>query len=248
MTKNQLLRFSFRIRFVFLHPIRVLQSRIFRNGDFSKIKLEEIEKYSRNPRIIVEAGAADGVDTFNFTKHWPTAMVYAIEPTNGQYLFLSKKFSQNGNVNLFNLALSDTNGLGRINLGSARGTLGGLGSSSLLSPYRHSDFFPEIAFTESQNIEMKTLEQFCVDSEISFIDLLWLDVQGKELSILAKSQRYFEENVGCLHIEISRFPFYNEMPTEFEIRRFLEKCEFYCAVDRVGAISGNALYVNKRFL
>ena len=84
-------------------------------------------------------------------------------------------------------------------------------------------------------------------NKIDLVDLLWLDLQGKEVDVLAGSASALQEKVRFLHLEISRIKFYDHMPTLVTVRRFLKANGFRCLIDRVGAISGNALYSNKKF-
>ena len=74
--------------------------------------------------------------------------------------------------------------------------------------------------------------------------MLWLDIQGMELDVMKASQDTMQKSVKFLHLEISRVKFYEEMPSERDIRNFLLAIGFKCVIDRVGAISGNALYAN----
>ena len=132
-------------------------------------------------------------------------------------------------------------------IGAADGQFGGMGSSSMLEPMKHQIYFPSITFNRKQHITIKTLETFMVENQIELVDLLWLDIQGKELDVLKASKRALIEKIKLLHIEISRVALYKGMPKESEIRKFLKDIGFVCEVDRVGAISGNALYLNTRF-
>ena len=233
-----------RLVFLILHPLRSYKYLRSSSKDYSKISLTELQSYLDSPKIIIEAGAADGIDTLIFSSNFPSATVFAIEPVKEQYEHLMLKSKQASNIQLFNLALSDKNGAGSIFVGNDVGALGGMGSSSLLKPYLHEEFFPEIKFEIQQSITTITLEKFIEDAQIDEIDLLWLDIQGAELAVLNASKEVLMRKVKFLHLEISRVKLYEDMPNERAIRRFLKDAGFKCMIDRVGAISGNALYSN----
>jgi FkbM family methyltransferase len=233
-----------RLLFLILHPIRSYKYLRSSSKDYSKISLTELQSYLDSPKTIIEAGAADGIDTFIFASNFPSATVFAIEPVKQQYEHLLLKSKQASNIQLFNFALSDKNGEGSIFVGNGVGALGGMGSSSLLKPYRHEEFFPEIKFEFEQSITTLTLEKFISDAQIDEVDLLWLDIQGAELAVLNASQEILMRKVKFLHLEISRVKLYEDMPNERAIRKFLRDAGFKCVIDRVGAISGNALYSN----
>ena len=240
--KRNLLRFLFLI----LHPIRSFKHLISKGEDYSKISLSELRTYLDNTKTIIEAGAADGVDTLAFSSNFPAATIFAIEPIKEQYEHLIIKTKNHKNIQVFNLALSDRNEEKQMYVGSDTGTLGGMGSSSLLKPFRHIEYFPEIQFKTKQAIQALTLEKFITEMKIDKVDLLWLDIQGAELAVLSASVDALMHKVKLLHLEISRIKLYENMPKVRLIRKFLKHAGFICVVDRVGAISGNALYLNTK--
>ena len=237
----------YRIKFLFNYPKLSLLHLISRNPDFSKITIDELKKYLINPRVIVEAGAADGVETLMFANNFSNCTIFAIEPIKMQFDFLQNKFTNTKNVQIYHFALSDRNELTSIFVGSANKGLDGMGSSSLFKPDLHKKYFPNIVFDNIQEIKGITLENFILNNKIDFIDLLWLDIQGAELKVMQASEAIMRDKVKSLHIEISRVKFYEGTPSEKDIRTFLVGIGFKCAIDRVGAISGNALYVNEKF-
>jgi FkbM family methyltransferase len=247
MISSKLAITAYRIRFLALHPMKGF-SHIFSNRkDYSRIDISEIDQYLNDPKVIVEAGAADGIDTDVFSRSYPYAKVYGIEPVIEQYEYLKRKFVNVKNVDISHFALAEKNGIGTINIGKNAELLSGMGSSSLMEPTKHVKYFPEISFVKKQEIQLITLEDFAKSFGISFVDLLWLDLQGKELDVLDGSSEFLRENVLLLHLELSRVEFYNGMPTIRDVRKFLKRSGFVLLIDRVGAISGNSLYINGRF-
>lgn len=234
----------FRLKFGFQHPIRSITHLSARKKDYSKITIVELRKYLGNSKVIVEAGASDGVDTLMFAQNFPSVTVFAAEPIKKQYDFLTNKFKNINNINLSQIALSGKIELVNIFVGKTTGELGGMGSSSILKPSLHKKYFPEITFDETQLTQAITLEKFFLDNHIKTADLLWLDIQGMELDVMQASKDTMREKVKFLHLEISRVKFYEGMPSERDIRNFLQIIGFKCVIDRVGAISGNALYAN----
>ncbi len=242
---NEIKRLILRVKFFLRYPAKSLKYFFSNEKDYSKISFSLISKYIQDARLIVEAGAADGVDTMRFSLEYPNSRVVALEPVNEQFTYLKKKFADFKNVEVYNLALSNHSGITQMYLGKSDGHLGGLGSSSLLPPDLHRSYFPQIEFSEIQQVKTVTLEELLMTE--SQVDLLWLDIQGKELEVLSCSKETFRLKVKVIHLEISRVSLYVGMPSEKEIRQFLEGAGFKCVEDRVGAIAGNALYINLRF-
>lgn len=241
----KLRRALYRFLFFFKNPFKCIHFVLSKQVDYSRIPSIYFEKYLVDAKLIVEAGAADGVDTMRFACDYPNSRVLAVEPVIEQFLYLQKRFTPFKNVTILNLALSNQNGFAQIYLGDSEGHLGGLGSSSLLPPDQHQSYFPEIEFSRIQEVRTVTLEVLLRNE--SEVDLLWLDIQGKELEVLSSSLETFSSKIKVIHLEISRVQLYVGMPKERELRKFLKSAGFRCVIDRVGAISGNALYVNNRF-
>lgn len=241
----KLRRLIYRILFVIKNPLKSISFVLSKQEDYSRIPSLFIEKYLAGAKLIVEAGAADGVDTMRFARDYPNSRVLAVEPVYEQFLYLQERFSQFKKVTILNFALSNQDGIAKIYLGGSEGHLGGLGSSSLLPPDQHQSYFPEIEFSRIQEVRTVTLETL-LENE-SEVDLLWLDIQGKELEVLSSSLKTFSSKIKAIHLEISRVQLYVGMPKERELRKFLKSAGFRCVIDRVGAISGNAIYVNNRF-
>jgi FkbM family methyltransferase len=233
--------------FLFAHPIRSLTKILKPSLNLSNIDKLIFTKYTDKVQIIIEAGAADGVDTKEFTTIFPNATIFAIEPVSAQFNHLKEKFKSIEHVKLHKLALDSVSGETEIYIGSNDGYLQGHGSSSLMMPTKHKDFFPEIKFTHSEIVQTQTLQEFCYLNEVSFVDILWLDLQGKEFDVISGSEEFIKTKVKLIHIELSRIQLYENMKTEKDVHRYMKSIGFLTAVDAVGAISGNRLYVNNNF-
>jgi len=240
--------FLYRIKFLITNPFNSLKFLVSRGKNYSKIELAEIKSIVGNLDVIIEAGASDGVDTQKFIELFPAVSIYAFEPVKAQYEYLTSKFSGRSDIKIYNAALSDIGGTQKIYVGKSSGFLGGMGSSSLLTPNLHNDWFPQIHFNEVEIVNTVKLSEFILEKNIPIVDLLWLDVQGKELDILKEAEEQIIEKVKSIHLECSRINLYENQSQFKHIKQFMNKINFVCRIDRVGAISGNAYYLNARKL
>ena len=238
--------FLYRIKFLITNPFNSFKFLVSRGKDYSKIELAEIKSIVGNLDIIIEAGASDGVDTQKFIDLFPTVNIYAFEPVKEQYEYLITKFSGRCDTKIYNAALSDIGGTQKINVGKSSGFLGGMGSSSLMTPNLHNDWFPQVQFNEIEIVNTVKLSEFILEKNIPIVDLLWLDVQGKELDILKEAEEQIIEKVKSMHPECSRINLYENQSKFKHIKKFMDKINFVYRIDRVGAISGNAYYLNTR--
>ena len=198
----------------------------------------------KSPKIpvIVEAGAFDGADTLRFLKLWPNSKIYSFEPIPTLCDQLKKKFSAYNNVHIIQKALAPTTAkdvlIHTFDFGDKHN-----GSSSLLKPTRHAEFFPEIDLENTLFVDTVNLDFFCEENDIHEIFLLWLDLQGMELEVLNSSLDLLSK-VSYLHLEISDTPLYLDGTTIGELDRFLEKAGFKRIATRKLFNSGNAIYEN----
>lgn len=226
------------------NPKLVIRKLRYGSKYLTQIFPEEIEKYMMGYGAIVEAGASDGEDTFRLSRRFPKHEYYAVEPVDEQFAFLRRKFSQNPEINLRKFAFGSIDGEGVIFIGQSPGDeLDGMGSSSLLEPSLHREIFPEIEFSRSEKTQVFSLETFREFEGITLIDLLWLDLQGLEYEVLRAASKTLSEFVNCIHLELSNIELYRGAKNRRDIHRLLKQLGFKLRINRVGAISGNALYV-----
>jgi FkbM family methyltransferase len=242
-----MIRIFFKARFAFLHPLKLVRN-ILKKFFFKNVSDKELfQKTGLKINTIVEAGASDGVDTLELSKYFPEAKIYALEPVKDQFKHLTIKFRNTDNVFLINKALDNQISRRKIYVGKNIGYLQGQGSSSLMKPQMHEAIFPEIKFEKFETIETTTLTELLKEFNIKKIDLLWLDIQGKEFDVLTEFHESLKSKVKLLYLEMSRLPIYEGMPTIKNFTKFLEDSGFVCIFDDVGAISGNRLYLNNNF-
>lgn len=230
------------------NPKLVYRRFIVGSSRLSIIELDEIERFLAHKGCIIEAGASDGVDTSLLSQKFKSHRIFAIEPVMEQYAHLESLLRGSEMIRVYNLALADKKGFTEINIGSdERSKLGGMGSSSLLNPTKHTSEFPQIKFNKRQRIETVTLHEFAANNKIGFVDLLWLDLQGLEYLVLQSSSEWIKKNVNCIHLELSRISLYESAPKSRTVEKFLKSLGFKKRIDRVGITSGNALFVNNAF-
>jgi FkbM family methyltransferase len=153
--------FKLRIIFLFAHPIKSFKKILKPSLNISNIDKSKFSKYLGKINSIIEAGAADGVDTMEFTIIFPNAHIFAIEPVSDQFNHLKNKFKEKENISLHKIALDSKSGVTEIHIGSNTGYLQGRGSSSLMKPTKHKDMFPEIKFNLTEKVRTQTLTDFC---------------------------------------------------------------------------------------
>lgn len=164
--------------------------------------IEVLKKFLPENPIIVEAGAYDGRDTKKMVDQWPQCTIHAFEPLPEIYERLEKNTAHLPQVRRYPLALSDHNGQSLFYI-SEWPTKPGIASQagSLHAPKERLEKSPLI-FPRTADVKTITLQTWAQENSISSIDLLWLDTQGHELSIL-KAADTMLRNIKVVLAEVS---------------------------------------------
>ncbi len=225
--------------FAVAHP--VVAARRLRRGPhaFSAVPWDEISSRLGPGDAIVEAGAADGLDTVALAKRFPSSRVLACEPVEESFQLLRSATAGLAHVTPIRVALGPSDGVAEIHVARADVT-GAADSSSLLAPSRHREVFPHVEFLGKQSVEVRTIDSLCEEHEIR-PRFLWLDVQGSELLVLQASPKARTE-CHSIFMEVSRVALYEDAPTYRHVVRQMKAWGFEVLVNQVGAVAGNILF------
>jgi FkbM family methyltransferase len=133
----------------------------------------------RDPRVVLDVGFHRGDWTRDCVERFPGATVYAFDPWHlAQVFFTESKFG--GNVQFFDLALSNTEGTSRFyDYDSA---------CNSLAP----NAYETSPLVGSYDVEVTTLDSWCALHNIEHIDFVKIDVEGYDLAVLEGAHRLLE--------------------------------------------------------
>ncbi|BAZ83347.1 FkbM family methyltransferase [Sphaerospermopsis kisseleviana CS-549] len=124
------------------------------------------------------------------------SQIHSFEPSKYTYAVLSEASKPYDNVVLNNLALGKQIGEAELHYDTT-----GSGLASLYK--RRLDHFA-IDFKYSETIKVDTLDNYCLNYDIQWIDLLKLDVEGHELDILSGAVKMLKNcKIGMISFEFS---------------------------------------------
>lgn len=132
----------------------------------------------KNP-IIFEIGARKGEDTEIIAKNCPHAEIFAFEPLIEHHHDLYTIEQTYKNVDVRTNAIGNINGKSIFYVSSD--TANFKGSSSLKKPKEHLNMFTHVKFEEERQVDVLTLDKFCIENKIDHIDFLWSDSQGRRI-------------------------------------------------------------------
>lgn len=180
--------------------------------------------YKYNPRVIFEAGCADGTHTEMLANIFQLATIYAFEPVKEYYEIAKERTKHLKNVKIYNLALGETNENHELYI--SRMENGDLWcSNSLLKPKEHLVINPHILFPETRITKVVNLDSFCDEHNIDKIDFFWLDMQGYEMKTLKASPKILD-NIKSLYTETNVIETYEGVELYGEYRDWLIKKGF----------------------
>jgi len=145
--------------------------------------------------VVFDVGANVGKYSLLLKDIMPNATIYAFEPNHNAYETLEKL--ADNSLNCYNLGLGSMKGSGKIYTYK----------DSLDSS--HASIFPEV-FTELYRkdemvfveFEIETLDAFCSEHGVEYIDFLKIDTEGNEKDVMLGARRMLGEGrIGTIQFE-----------------------------------------------
>lgn len=205
-----------------------------------------------NIKIVFEFGSRYGEDTCLFAKRLPKAKIYGFECNENTIDECRKRCSFYNNIILTNKAVSEVDG--KVNfypIDTKKTNIpnhidGNAGASSMLRVSKNYKY--EIYEQYETSVESVRLDTFMDENNIENIDILWMDIQGGELSAL-KSLSSKIKNVKIIHTETEFTEEYENQPLFEDIKIYLEENDFiYMGLTRQLIHHGDALFINKDYV
>jgi len=131
--------------------------------------------------IVFDVGANVGDYSLLVTRQLPNASVYAFEPSRKTFEKLTEAVSGSTAIEPINIGFSDSRRMIELFSYAIEGN-----EASLLSSIdcRLPTQVVDVNICASEQIEVRTIDDFCEDEKIQRIDFLKMDVEGHELSVL----------------------------------------------------------------
>jgi len=156
--------------------------------------------------VILDIGAYVGQVTAEYRRLFPLASIHCFEPFHESFQILLKNVEGDSRTFCHNIALSNQKGSAVLNVNLSSST-----NSLLPSDRNASSFWGEgVLDTTSQiKVDTTTVDIFCQESSISHIDILKMDVQGAEYSVLSGAKEMLSNhNISLIYTELILCPTY----------------------------------------
>jgi FkbM family methyltransferase len=195
---------------------------LFRNQ--TSIELSFLLQFLPYNPFILEVGAFRGEGTIAAAKTWPKSHIMAFEPDPYAYVELQKNTAALDNVEIYNLAVNTYTGSALFNvcLGPNNNEPAYGYASSLLPLKKGMEIYckgPQIA------VPCVTLDSWCESHNIQRIDLLRIEIEGAEHSVLKNSLNTLKK-VQAIFIKTYIHPHRIGAVSYPDLKAFLEKSGF----------------------
>lgn len=172
-----------------------------------------------NP-VVVEVGASDGEHTQWFLNSFGDPRLFCFEPEPRAIKRFKNLIGENPAVSFFPVAVSDR--VGTIEFFQSSGTPPWEGfdhikdsgwdfSGSIKKPKAHLEELPWVRFETSITVPTTTIDSWIEEQSISFVDLIWMDVQGAERSVLEGMQKSLSQ-IQYIYTEYNDRELYEGQP------------------------------------
>jgi FkbM family methyltransferase len=210
------------------------------------------KRFIKDGKVFIDVGGNKGLFTECLLKNYNVEEIHVFEPSKLNVEILNSKFGKNDKIKINNFGLSNEN-QSAVLYSNEEGS--GLASLSK----RKLDHFG-ISFETSESINLKRFDQYWLDEiSLDYIDLLKIDVEGHELSVLeGLGEKIFNVKViqfefgGCnidtrtyfqdfwYFFKNKNFDLYRQSPIGlFEVKEYKETLERFQ--------TSNYVCVNNRF-
>jgi len=204
-----------------VHGVGYIQK--LRNSDFKKSewgKQEELLKSKAN--VIFDVGSNRGNITLKYLNLFPNATIHAFEPFPDSYEIFINLHKENLNVHLNKYALSSELGKAILNVNKSVDT------NSLLESKKIGANSDKSCISVGQiEIETNTIDNYCIQNNITEIDILKIDVQGSEIEVLKGALDMLKKgNIKLIYTETYFEQQYVNQPLFHDISQLLYKHNF----------------------
>lgn len=198
-------------------PAKDLRREIFKNP------FDDISRFLSNQEasVIFDVGANIGQTTSRFRRRYPYADIYSFEPFPNAFDRLRERFHKDPRIHTYCLACSSKAGQADLHISSV-GVL-----NSLLPPIDDSNRGFSRA-RESVTVLTTTIDVFCGEHNIDYIDILKIDVQGAEELVLSGSRGMLDRKaISLILTEVQFIPFYRGQSWYYDVFRYLAEKDYH---------------------
>lgn len=170
--------------------------------------------------VILDIGAHVGRVARIYRDQFPLASIHCFEPFPQSFQLLSNSAEGDPRIFCYKKAVSEVKGTAVFNANLYSST-----NSLLKTDERGASFWGEGLLDTTSQVEVSTttVDTFCVEAGISHIDILKMDVQGAEFSVLEGAKDMLaNQRISLIYTELIMCPTYKGQHKIHEYLSFLD--------------------------
>jgi len=140
-----------------------------------------------NPKLIIDAGAYTGLSTLYYSRKFPQAKIFAVEPEDSNFKILEKHTVGNPNISRINAGLWHK-------------------EAYLQIIDRHTGHWgfmvKEVGSNDKYNVKAITVDSILKQSGLDIIDILKLDIEGSEKELFSQNFSSWLDKTNIIVIEL----------------------------------------------
>ncbi|WP_439375482.1 FkbM family methyltransferase [Bradyrhizobium sp. DASA03120] len=193
--------------------------------------------------VILDIGCYDGADSLRFLRLCPEAQLYCFEPDPRAIARFKKNMDLYvQKVPLFEIAISDRNGRVDFHPSNGDGEAKDWAlSGSIRRPKNHLAEYDWVRFDNPISVKTQRLDDWCSETNLNKVDLIWMDVQGAEADVFAGGRRTLN-NTRFIYTEYSDKELYEGQLSLQALLKLLPSFEVVAQYPR--AVEGDVLLKN----
>jgi len=223
--------------------VKIIKNRAILGNFVKKQFINYIFDKISNPKIILEIGSRDAIQSIEFSKLFPKAKIYAFEcypPCIRTCIKNTKSFK---NIEIIQKAIFNKN-----DEISFYPLSKNIGSGSVLkvnddSPIHYLSPIKKIT------VEATRIDTWAKEKGIKKIDLVWIDLQGAEYEAFEGMGEYLQ-NIQAIYTEVENKELYTGQKLMKDVSRLLNENGLsflkYTQISR--DLWGNAIYINNNLI
>lgn len=178
----------------------------------------------QSPKVILDVGSRDLIESIELSNAWPNAKIIAFEPNPNQFKICLEAAANHPNIQVYEYACSD-----KEEIVSFYVVEGNVGASSILEPIHMpggwDNGYQERPWRPITGIKAKRLDDILEELGIEQVDIIWIDVQGNEFQALTGMGKYLD-HVKMIHAEAALVPYYKGQVGKNELEIWLQQKGF----------------------
>ena len=156
---------------------------------------------ARTVQTLFDVGAHLGETAVEWAAKYPQAVIHSFEPCGASFEQLQANVRRFPKVKPVNLALGDRIGCQNLHVNAFSATNSLLAAAPQIGDPTTKDL---LACTGEVSIQVSTVDAYCQENGIEFLDVLKMDVQGFELQVLRGAERFLkEQRIAFIFTEVS---------------------------------------------